>query len=446
MSLNFYQFNPYVSDESDSPGAPSYNAHAYVRTGRAPCETRRRRVAQLPRRAGLRREIQRLKQLLAKQELEPKIEALANYDADERRDDDGKWTIGGAHTGTFATKPTQVPEQHSGIFATIGKALQRAGEKVRDEVAAAMFEVAGDPQDALKQLGYTAEDLKRMGYTDVEPDTGVKPFEQGMQLLPPVQRAVSRAAEGIVISTPKLAIAAVDPLAGVIAFGSTPEGFDLKQAVLALILPEIGELGGEIAESIAAEAGISSKVALQLLKKLGGAATVAGAIGLDELQQILKLPPEQRKQALLDAAANAASTLVLGMLGGKKESEEPPNPKTPPADLNEFPQEKPPDGVDLETHEITQPEPVPKLPPLSAAERQTLEEDLQAHRPVSTERVYRADQASKVTLPKGYCSNRSTASRQPTLSGCSIASSTGSRIRTKDGNISPQWRRLKTTL
>ncbi len=401
MSLNFYQFNPYVSDDSDSPAphpitptptSELVERHArLVAVGLPNC-----RAAQ-----GLRREIQR-RQLLAKQELEPNIEALANYDADERRDDDGKWTIGGAHTGTFATKPTEVPEQHSGIFATIGKALQRAGEKVRDEVAAAMFEVAGDPQDALKQLGYTADDLKRMGYTDVEPDTGEKPFEQGMQMLPPVQRAVARAAEGVVISTPKLAIAAADPLAGVIAFGSTPEGFDLKQAVLALVLPEIGEMGGEIAESIAAEAGISSKVALQLLKKLGGAATVAGAIGLDELRQILKLPPDQRKQALLDAAANAGQHACSGNVGREKESEEPPNPKTPPADLNEFPQEKPPDGVDLETHEITQPEPVPKLPPLSAAERQTLEEDLQAHRPVSTERVYRADQASKVTLPKGY--------------------------------------------
>ena len=330
MSLNFYQFNPYVSDDCDSPAlhpvtptptSELVERHArLVAVGLANC-----RAAQ-----GLQREIQR-RQARENQQDTTNWVSLANYDADERRDDDGKWTIGGAHTGTFATKPTEVPEQHSGIFATIGKALQKAGEKVRDEVAAAMFEVAGDPQDALKQLGYTAEDLSWMGWrTDVEPDTGVKPFEQGMQMLPPVQRAVSRAAEGIVISTPKLAMAAADPLAGVIAFGSTPEGFDLKQAVLALILPEIGEMGGEIAESIAAKAGISSKVALQLLKKLGGAATVAGAIGLDELQQILKLPPEQRKQALLDAAANAGSALVLGMVGGKKESEEPLNPKTPP--------------------------------------------------------------------------------------------------------------------
>ncbi len=400
MSLNFYQFNPYVSDDSDSPTRPIIptptseliERHArLVAVGLPNC-----RAAQ-----GLRREIQRRK-ALDSQRIAANWVPLANYDADERRDDDGKWTAGAGHTGTFATNPTEIPKQHSGIFATIGKALQKAGEKVRDEVAAAMFEVAGDPQDALKQPGYTAEDLKRMGYKDVEPDTGEKPFEQGMQMLPPVQHAVAKAAEGIVISTPKLAIAAVDPLAGAIAFGSTPEGFDVKQAVLALVLPDIGEYGGEIAESIAAEAGISSKVALQLLNKLGGAAAVAGAIGLDELQEILKLPPEKRKQALLDAAANAGSALILGMLGGKKESGEPFDPEKLPAKPNEFTGEKAPGGVDLKTNEIKQPEPVQKPPPLSAAERQALEADIAARKPISMEAVARAESERPLDLPKDY--------------------------------------------
>ncbi len=402
MSLNFYQFNPYVSDDPDSPAphpvAPTPTSelierHArLVAVGLPNC-----RAAQ-----GLRREIQR-RQVLERQQPTPQPPLLANdYDPDERRDDDGKWTAGAGHTGTFATKAAEIPEQHSGIFATIGKALQKAGEKVRDEVAAAMFEVAGDPQDALKQLGYTAEDLKRMGYTDVEPDTGEKPFEQGMQMLPPVQHAVAKAAEGIVISTPKLAIAAVDPLAGVLAFGSTPEGFDLKQAVLAWVLPEIGEAGGEIAESIAVEAGISSQAALQLLNKLGGAAAVAGAIGLDELQQILKLPPEQRKQALLDAAANAGSMLVLGMLGGKKERPEPYEPKESPIEPTEYPQEKPSGEVELQTHEIKQPEPVQKPPPLSAAERQALEADIAARKSLSMDTVARAESERPLDLPKDY--------------------------------------------
>lgn len=257
-----------------------------------------------------------------------------------------------------------------GFFATIGTALQKAGEKVRDVVAAGEFVAVGDPQDALKQMGYTSDDLKRMGYKDVEEDSGTnggKPFEQGMQMLPPVQHAIASGAEGIVVSSPKLAIAAVDPVAGAIAFGSTPQGFDPKQALIALVLPMAGKYGGEIVEGLATKLGVSSETALQIFKSLGGAAGITGALGLDQLREISKLPAEQQKQALIDAAGNLGITFVMGLLGGEEkpgETAEAENVRVKPSDIA---QEEPPlsEGDRQAKEEQTSPQ-KPSPPPPSA--------------------------------------------------------------------------------
>jgi hypothetical protein len=212
------------------------------------------------------------------------------------------------------------------VTAGIGFLLNLAGEKVRDYVAAWMFYQLGDFEDAAKQLGYTSDELKKSGWPGVvEEDsgtTGGKPFEQGKDMLPPVAQAASTTAEGFVQSAPRMAIAEFNPLLGVYAFGATPDGFDFKQAAFAMFLPAIRSLSGEITAAIVAKMGVSDEVALQAFNKIGGAAGVAALIGADQLNQIWKLPPEQRKQALIDAASNAMFMFVLSLHGETKRPEE----------------------------------------------------------------------------------------------------------------------------
>ena len=106
-----------------------------------------------------------------------------------------------------------------------------------------------------------------------------------------------------------------------LAFGTTSEGFDPKQAVITAALPFIDEYSGAISKVVAAKAGVSSEAARQAFNKLGGAAGVTAVIGADQLQQIMSLPPEKRKDALIEAAAAAVSLLLLSTLGaGKRDS------------------------------------------------------------------------------------------------------------------------------
>ena len=156
------------------------------------------------------------------------------------------------------------------------------------------------------------------------------PMVAESRFLPTPLRIVERGSQGLVESAPKLAAVAGLQAAGVPApvsaaavFGTTEQGFDLKQALIAAALPMLGKYTGSLTEAIAAKAGVSSEAALQALNKMGGAAGAASLIGAGQLQEIMKLPPEKRKDALIEAAANVGSTFLLGMLGERKGSETP---------------------------------------------------------------------------------------------------------------------------
>lgn len=162
------------------------------------------------------------------------------------------------------------------------------------------------------------------------------PMVAESRFLPTPLRIVERGSQGLIESAPKMAAVAGLQAAGVpapvsagLVFGTTEHGFDPKQALIAAALPIIGEYTGSLAETIASKAGVSSATALQTLNKLGGAAGAAAMISADQLAEIMKLPPEKRKDALIEAAANVGSTFLLGMLGKGKDSEEVEKEKSP---------------------------------------------------------------------------------------------------------------------
>jgi len=159
-------------------------------------------------------------------------------------------------------------------------------------------DLAGLPADTAEQPGLTTEQAIR---------TYPKPVQAGI-----------KGVQGLVESTPQLAIATVSPLAGALAFGLTPEGFDPKQAAIAAALPVIGKWSGAIVETMAAKAGVTTSQALLAWNKLGGASGAAGAIGADQAIAISQLPPEQREQAWIDAAGNIGSMFILGTLSEHK--------------------------------------------------------------------------------------------------------------------------------
>ncbi len=181
----------------------------------------------------------------------------------------------------------------------IGGAIAATGHAVGDVAKAYAFEAAGDPIDQAKQLGIKAETLNKLGVTQNETDSGTDPWEEGRQMLPPVERAAAAGASGLIESAPQLALTAVNPIAGTVSFGFNEKGFDPKNALMAAALPFIGKYTGSVVEAIAKKAGVSNDTALAAFNKLGGASGAAGAIAADEARQISQLPKDKQKEGLM---------------------------------------------------------------------------------------------------------------------------------------------------
>jgi len=202
----------------------------------------------------------------------------------------------------------------------------RPGERDTAFTVALAKDLPSDIGTALHKVGSGIyEEGVRAAQKDIENILGVP--EQTPEVLntaeairtyPKPVQAVIQGVKGVVESAPQLAIAAVNPAAGALAFGMTPEGFDPKQAALAAALPVIGKWSGAIVETMAAKAGVTADQALLAWNKLGGATGAAGAIGADQAIAISQLPPEQREQAWIDAAGNVGSMFILGTLSEHK--------------------------------------------------------------------------------------------------------------------------------
>jgi hypothetical protein len=183
--------------------------------------------------------------------------------------------------------------------AAIGQGLYDVGNVAYEGGVAAMQhgieEIAGLPADTEQRPGLTTD--------------------QAIRKYPvPVQAGI-RGGEGLIRSTPQMAIAAVNPYAGALAFGFTPEGFSPKNAAIAAALPFIGSKVGAVVQNMAARAGVSGEAALQAFGKIGGAAGAAGFIGADEAYHISQLPEEEQGDAWIAAAGNVGSMFLLGTMG-----------------------------------------------------------------------------------------------------------------------------------
>jgi hypothetical protein len=183
--------------------------------------------------------------------------------------------------------------------ADIGQGFHTVGDVIYEGGVAAMQhgieDLAGLPPDTAEQPGLTTT--------------------EAIRTYPPAVQAGIRGAEGFVRTLPQMGIAAVNPYAGAISFGFTPEGFSAKNAAIAAALPFIGSKAGAVVENIAARAGVSGDVALQAFQKIGGAAGAAGLIGADEAYHISQLPEEEQRQAWIDATGNIGSMFLLGTMG-----------------------------------------------------------------------------------------------------------------------------------
>lgn len=181
------------------------------------------------------------------------------------------------------------------ITRGIGMGLHDTGKVIGDVAKAYAFEGIGEPGLQMDQL------------------TGKDPWEEGRKSLPLVPRAAAGAVSGLIETTPQLALAAVNPVAGGLSFGFTPEGFDPVQAGTMLLAPGGGKIIGNIAAKVAAKAGITSEAAQALIDRAGGAAGVAGLMSAPSIYQIAQMPAgEERNTAIEDTAANA---LVIGVMG-----------------------------------------------------------------------------------------------------------------------------------
>lgn len=190
----------------------------------------------------------------------------------------------------------------TGVSSRIGKVLKSAGTDIGDVVKAYAFEAIGEPELQMEQL------------------KGKDPWEAGRQSLPAIPRAASGAVSGLVESAPQFALAAADPVLGAMSFGFTPEGFDPVQAGTMLIAPEGGKFLGNLTSKLAAKAGISSKAALSVIDRAGGASGVAGLMSAPIVYQISKMPDgNEKSEAIENAAANALLVGVMGATGKRNE-------------------------------------------------------------------------------------------------------------------------------
>ena len=214
-----------------------------------------------------------------------------------------------------------VTAPETGIVSEVGKGLQREGKALAGGMADIGEAAAGNPTFPNVRAAFTDQPM---------------PMDSTAGESTPA-RIIEAGAKGLVESAPQMAAFAADPVLGVAAFGTTPEGFDPKQAAIAAVLPVVGKYSGAIAEAMASKAGVTSDLAKAALNKMGGATGATGLLGADQLHQIYQLPPDQRKNALIDAVGNVGSMFLLGTMGerhqfGKESEPTLPDATTAPAD------------------------------------------------------------------------------------------------------------------
>lgn len=198
-----------------------------------------------------------------------------------------------------------------------GQMLSGGGSAIKSALGAGIFGAMGEPELAKGELGIPND----------EPDTGVKPIEEGTLSLPRGQRIFSTAGQGLIETTPRLAAAAalspiISPAGGAaVAFGSQPEGFDPKQAAIAAALPYVGKYFGQFTEALAGKLGISNQAAKTVINKLGGATGAAAYLKTIDESEIAKLPKDQQDEARINSWAGVASQAVLGMMGSHEQPE-----------------------------------------------------------------------------------------------------------------------------
>lgn len=228
-------------------------------------------------------------------------------------------------TGTAEEAGAKILSPLDTISSGFSNFAKGAGNLLKDLTSAYAFEAVGDPEDQAKQLGVSDKAIKQSGLL-TEPSTiGESPIDQGMKALPVAGQLLSKGAYGLVDTVPQLgAVAAAQalgipaPLAAAGVFGSTPEGFDPKQAAIAAALPFVGKYSGEIAGAVAKKFGVPTVKALDLIKQAGGLAGAAGYLGTIDESEIANLPPEQQTQARIDAVAGLIGQSVLGPIGVEK--------------------------------------------------------------------------------------------------------------------------------
>ncbi len=248
---------------------------------------------------------------------------MQQEEADQARLDKARsLVIGGKDLGRFPESETPSAIGLNDVVAPVGKALTGAGR--------ALYAAAVDnAQDFL-----TSPSARRASYTQ-PPDAGEPPSNlqavlsgeempavyQRRVLSKPAQ-ALAAGGQGLIESAPRMAAAAglaatgvSAPAAAALAFGTTDEGFDPKQAAIAAILPAVGKYAGRAVEAIAYKSGISGDAALNLFNKLGGAAGATGLLTADQIYQISQLSEDKRKDAWIDAIGNAATMLPVMALG-----------------------------------------------------------------------------------------------------------------------------------
>lgn len=221
-----------------------------------------------------------------------------------------------APSAVAALKQQQVEAQGGAVLdgpdalpVAIGKFSRAAGDVAKRMAGAYAFEATGQPEEQLRQ------------FTD--PD-GQTPLDEGMRALSLPGRVLSKAAYGLVETAPQLGMMAATegvgvpaPLAAAGLFGSTPTGFDPRQAAIAAALPFVGGAAGDVVAKVAQKFGLEAGQAMNVLKGLGGMAGAAGVLGADQVARIQDLPPEQRKDAYVDAISTIVGQSLLGPSGVK---------------------------------------------------------------------------------------------------------------------------------
>jgi hypothetical protein len=212
-----------------------------------------------------------------------------------------------------------VVDPQTGVVPEIGKGLSREGKMITGTLA---------------DIGTLPIKTGENKFRNLEAATMDRPMpvESEMKKMSVVARAAYAGTAGTIQSTPQMAAFAADPLLGAMAFGTTPNGFDPKLAVVAGVLPVIGKYSGAITEAIAAKAGVTSDVAKAALNKVGGASGAAATIGAQQVTQIFSLPKDQQRDAWIDAVGNVGSMFLLGTMGERHQLGKGAKPVAPPSD------------------------------------------------------------------------------------------------------------------